>query len=136
MANRDLSSAGRVTPVTDVSPVDLRRGGNAFIDESEALVRAMKDAMGALSALGDFWGGDEYGHAFYAGANGQKGYRDALLEIERHVGNVDTAYERIGTNLGRSGVNVTAAEWATIGGLAQVVYDGPQATPVTKAEVV
>lgn len=138
MAHRDESRAsdtGFGGVVSDVSPVSLLKRQDDFLNESEVLGTAWKDAMGALAALGDFWGGDEYGRVFHDGAEGRKGYRTAMEEVEQHVGHIKTAYTRIGNDLGLSGANLAAAGWATIGDLARTVFDGELATPATKAEV-
>ncbi|MFC4529501.1 hypothetical protein [Sphaerisporangium dianthi] len=120
---------------TDVVPTVLTRRLDDFHDCRDELGLALKNAMTALSGLGPFWGDDEHGRAFYEGTGSGKGFRAATEEIVRHVGNITTAYDRIGDNVAQAGANLETADWATVGRLAQAVDATGFAVPVTKAEV-
>ncbi|WP_214411681.1 hypothetical protein [Sphaerisporangium fuscum] len=122
-------------PPTDVTPANLAKRGGDFHDEQEALADAMAQAMTALAALGPFWGDDESGRLFYAGAEGQKGFRAATEEIVEHGLTIQVGYRSIGDKLAVAGVNVAAADWATISGMVRKVYDGDLTVPTTKAKV-
>ncbi|WP_248961043.1 hypothetical protein [Sphaerisporangium perillae] len=116
-------------------PIVLKRREDDFLHQHEVLTGVLKDTVATLEGLGPFWGDDEHGRTFYEGTAGRKGFHAAMREIVQHVGNITTAYQRIGENVAQAGANLETAEWAGVALLAQVVYEGGLAVPTTKAEV-
>ncbi|WP_203985729.1 hypothetical protein [Sphaerisporangium rufum] len=120
--------------MTDVVPDYLRRRAEDLHVQGEAVRRALSAAQSALDALGRFWGTDEYGHAFYDGAGGRKGYGTALPELVDHCGTVAGVFGAVGDKLAQAGANVTAAEWVSVAAMVKAVDETSMSVPTTKAE--
>ncbi|MFC4584703.1 hypothetical protein [Sphaerisporangium corydalis] len=131
----DPGGGGSTAPTTDVSSTDLAKAGGAFTQESVTLDKAVMDAVAALAALGEFWGGDENGQKFYHGVGGGKGFLSALTDAVTHIGHIEDGYSLIGAKLATSGGNLDTAQWNTVADLATVVAQDELYTPTTKAKV-
>jgi uncharacterized protein YukE len=61
-------------PTMQIHPAYIRAVASGLDGESADITARLMAAKDRLSALGDFWGGDELGTRFYKGADGKPGY--------------------------------------------------------------
>ncbi|WP_248961037.1 hypothetical protein [Sphaerisporangium perillae] len=101
-------------PVVDVSHMGLRDLGRLFDGQGEDIAGAIGAAMKQLMAIGDFWGDDEAGRAFYEGKDGKAGYGTRAAELDTDLHALATAYTRIGDRLVMMVKNLQLTEWASI----------------------
>ncbi|MDH2425940.1 hypothetical protein [Sphaerisporangium sp. TRM90804] len=100
--------------VLDASPQGLANLGALFDGQGDDVAGAVGEAMKRLASIGDFWGDDGAGHAFYHGSGGKVGYAGRAADLEAELRALATAYGRIGDNLVVMGRNIQAADWASI----------------------
>jgi hypothetical protein len=119
-ATTGTGSPASGAPGLNVSPLGLTHLAKLFDDQGADLSEAAGETVKRLMAIGNFWGDDGAGRAFFEGDGGKAGYGAISADINAEVNALATTYARIGDCLAVMGRNVRLADWASIPNLPEV----------------